>query len=80
MLKPQDRYKPNPKFGGRKERQGYVCGPYTWAQTAWCVAVKRDRRGVHVRDTKDMKDTTLSFNRNEWRAFVKSVKAGAFDI
>lgn len=80
--KPQARYKPNPKFKGRKEKDGFVCGNPTGKkhQPWWCVAVKRDSNGVHVRDTKDTMDTTLSFTKNEWKAFIKAVKDGEFDV
>lgn len=74
------RYKPSADFGGRKERKGFVCASGTWQDTAWCVAVKRGASGVHVRDTKDPSDKTLSFSRKEWDVFVKGVKDGEFDI
>jgi len=73
------RYKSNPAFDGRKERDGFVCGNPTQG-VLWCVAVKRDRKGVHLRDTKDPNDTTLSFTKGEWKAFVKAVKDGEFEV
>ena len=79
VRKIRGRYKPNPQYGGRKERDGYVCGDKSpWL--VWCVAVKRDARGVHVRDTKDPADKTLSFTKGEWKAFIGSVKEGQFDV
>jgi hypothetical protein len=77
----QDRYAPNPKFGGRKEKDGFVCSKITRKTILGqnCVAVKMDAEGVHLRDTKDPKDTTLSFTKEEWGAFTKGVKGGEFD-
>lgn len=47
----------------------------------YCVAVKKcGDFGVQVRDTKDDTDTTLTFTKKEWTAFVKGVKAGEFDL
>ena len=75
----EQRYFPNPKFNNRAERDGYVCASPTNG-VIWCVAAKIDSSGVRVRDTKDLKDTTLHFSHEEWRAFVKGVKLGEFDI
>lgn len=79
---PQSRYKPNLKFNGCKEKDGFVCGNPTGKKGApwWCVAVKLDDQGAHVRDTKDPNDTTLSFSKEEWKAFTKAVKNGEFDM
>jgi hypothetical protein len=76
----QGRYKPSPKWNGRKAHRGFVCGPGTWADTAWCVAVKRNKKTVQVRDTKDMTNTTLSFTKKEWQVFVQGIKDGSFDV
>lgn len=43
-----------------------------------CVAV-RIRDTIDVRDTKNPGGPTISFNKDEWSAFVKGVKAGEFD-
>lgn len=69
------RYKPNAE--GRKERAGFVCSGKTMCTA--CVAVKREN-GVHIRDTKDVSDTTLSFTNDEWKAFIDGVKNGEFDL
>lgn len=63
---------------GRKEREGFICSSAThkWFD---CVAVKIDG-DVQVRDTKDQSDTTLKFTKSEWKAFVKGVKSGEFDV
>ena len=64
---------------GRKEKDGFVTSSHTFLNAPNCVAVKRGDL-VQVRDTKDEGDTTLSFTSDEWKAFVKGVKAGEFDI
>ena len=46
----------------------------------WCVAVAVTPKGVAVRDTKDRRKRTLFFTRDEWRAFVRGVKNGEFEI
>ncbi|OGY33888.1 MAG: hypothetical protein A3C02_03860 [Candidatus Andersenbacteria bacterium RIFCSPHIGHO2_02_FULL_45_11] len=63
---------------GRKEKDGFVCSKGT-KPYFYCVAVKREN-GVHVRDTKDTNDTTLSFTNDEWKAFIEGVKNGEFDV
>lgn len=44
-----------------------------------CVAV-RIGETVDIRDTKNPNGPTLSFNKNEWAAFVKGVKNNEFDV
>lgn len=77
----QDRYVSNEKFGGCKEHDGFVCSSITrkGAIRTNCVAVKMCRKSVQIRDTKDDKDTTLSFTMSEWKAFIKGVKKGEFN-
>ena len=43
----------------------------------FCVAVKMEGDSVLVRDTKDPANTTLTYIRGEWDAFVKG---GEFDL
>jgi len=78
-MKAKQRYQHNAKFGGRKEKDGFVCSSATWK---WfdCVAVKINGNGVQIRDTKDLSDVTLNYTRSEWNAFIKGVKAGEFDV
>ena len=45
-----------------------------------CVAVAIRPQGVAVRSTKDKSKTTLFFGKGEWRAFVKGVKNGEFEL
>lgn len=71
-------YKPN--ADGRKEKDGFITSSFTFYDPKFaCVAVKIDG-DIQVRDTKDPNDTTLTFNQDEWRAFVKGIKAGEFDL
>jgi putative sterol carrier protein len=72
----RERYKPNAR--GVKERDGFVCSEKTMCTA--CVAVKRAEDGVHIRDTKDAADATLSFTNEEWKAFIEGVKNGEFDV
>lgn len=46
----------------------------------WCVQVADKPEGVAVRDSKDPSKTTLFFTHDEWKAFVKGVKGGEFDV
>ena len=79
--KARGRYKPNPAFGGRKEKDGFLCSTLTRPCGGhWCVAVKVGSSRVQVRDTKDVSDKTLSFSRNEWKTFIAGVKKGEFDL
>jgi hypothetical protein len=46
-----------------------------------CVEVARFTDGrVQVRDTKDPDQTTLSFNKKEWQAFLAGVHNNEFSI
>lgn len=45
-----------------------------------CVSVKISDDKVQVRDTKDPSKTTLTFDHNEWKAFISGVKNGEFDV
>jgi hypothetical protein len=77
----QHRYLPNPKYSGRKERDGFVCSTTTGpGNDPICVAVKIDSGNVQIRDTKDAQDVTLTFTREEWGAFINGVKNGEFEV
>jgi len=45
-----------------------------------CVAVAIRPEGVAVRSTKDTSKTTLFFGKGEWRAFLKGVRNGEFEL
>ena len=69
---------------GRKvDKDGFMCASISGGlrNPLWfCVSVKRDTDGVQVRDTKDPTKTTLSFTRDEWKAFIEGVKKGEFEL
>lgn len=53
----------------------------TFSDNGGCVSIARFEDGsVKVRDTKDATQTTLSYTKKEWRAFLLGVRAGEFDI
>jgi hypothetical protein len=45
-----------------------------------CVEVGVRDGLIRVRDSKDRERGELTFNANEWDAFVRGVKAGEFDF
>lgn len=46
-----------------------------------CVSVAKFADGsVKVRDTKDQSNTTLTYTKDEWKAFLGGVKSGEFDV
>lgn len=48
-----------------------------------CVRVLVDKKGVAIRDSKNegkKKQTTLFFNKEEWKAFTDGVKNNEFNI
>jgi len=45
-----------------------------------CVEVAIREDIVGVRDSKDLKKTTLTFSRDEWEVFIQGVKNGEFDL
>lgn len=53
----------------------------SFSNSAGCVEVARFADGsVQVRDTKDKSKTTLTFNRQEWIAFLQGVRNSEFEI
>lgn len=53
----------------------------SYCDTGTCVEVgHKDPDTVLVRDSKNWNSPVLTFNREEWIAFVKGVKAGEFDL
>jgi len=44
-----------------------------------CVEVRIQRDLAQIRDAKDQDGPWLTFDRQEWSAFVAGVKAGEFD-
>lgn len=46
-----------------------------------CVAVRIGVDGsVDIRDTKNVDGPTITYNRDEWDAFIQGVKLGEFDV
>jgi hypothetical protein len=60
-------------------------GEFRWrkstrsAANGACVEIAETPVGVLVRDSKDAEGPRLEFGSASWRAFVSSVRAGAFD-
>jgi hypothetical protein len=44
-----------------------------------CVEVDQAGSEVYVRDSKDPDGPVLVFSHDEWQAFIRGVKAEAFD-
>lgn len=44
-----------------------------------CVEVERGEQGAAIRDAKNPDSAVLRFTEDEWRAFVRGVRAGEFD-
>ena len=60
---------------------GSPFGPLTWrtsskSQGTNCVEVAADVDAVFVRDSKDRGGPVLGFSRQEWSAFLSSLKSG----
>ncbi|MFI7586486.1 DUF397 domain-containing protein [Spongisporangium articulatum] len=62
---------------GRLESNGWQVSSY--CAGSGCVEVQRGDE-VRVRDAKTTASPVLTFDRDEWRAFVAGVKAGEFDV
>jgi hypothetical protein len=45
-----------------------------------CVMVRDTGRLVEVKDSKDPDGLVLTFNRDEWAAFIDGAKGGEFDL
>ncbi|MCW8206083.1 DUF397 domain-containing protein [Verminephrobacter aporrectodeae subsp. tuberculatae] len=60
--------------------EGFKKSSFSSSAAYCCVSVQIDPEKVLVRDTKDTFNTTLTFNHNEWKAFIKGVKGGEFDV
>jgi hypothetical protein len=51
----------------------------TLCNSGSCVEVAGTQAGVAVRDSKQSNGPLLHYTADEWRAFVRGVKAGEFD-
>lgn len=52
----------------------------TFSEQGDCVEVAQDSEGVRVRDSKDPDGPQLAFSPSEWRAFLRGVQAGQFEV
>ena len=68
--------------GRRVDTEGYAVGTPTIITNMrlTCVSVKMEELAVKVRNSNDPTKTTCEFTKDEWRAFVKGVKKGEFDV
>ena len=68
--------------GQKVDEDGFVTANKSWfTGIRWCcVSVKISDDKVQVRDTKDPAKTTLTFDHDEWRAFLTGAKDGEFDL
>ncbi len=58
------------------EKEGFKLSSMT--HKCCCVAVRVGDM-IDLRDTKNPMGPTLSFNKDEWSAFINGVKAGEFE-
>lgn len=58
--------------------EGFKLSSYT--HKCCCVAVRIRGNMVDIRDTKNPNGPTISYNKKEWRAFLKGVKNNEFDV
>jgi len=80
-MKKSQRYRKLP-LKARVDEDGFAVasGTIITNQRLTCVAVKIKGDMVHVRDTKDLAKTTLSFSRDEWETFLAGVKHNEFNL
>lgn len=45
-----------------------------------CVETAFEEEKVHIRNSQDPSQKTITFSRGEWSSFVKGVKAGEFNL
>jgi hypothetical protein len=45
-----------------------------------CAEVRQHDDAVQVRDSKNPTGPVLTFDRDQWRAFIDAAKAGEFDL
>jgi len=62
----------------KKLDKGFKTSSKCFSFPTVCVAVKRTKGGVLVKDTKT--EEVLSFSNDEFSAFIAGVKDGEFDV
>lgn len=58
----------------------YEAASVRWGSFDVCVSVARKNGIVAVRNSNDPEKKTVLFTNMEWKAFVKGVKADAFNV
>jgi len=53
----------------------WVTSRYSDTDGGNCVQVRRIRRAVQVRDSKDLGGPVITFTTAEWRAFISAIKS-----
>ncbi len=67
--------------GQKVDEEGFTTSSITYiTNRRTCVSVKIGDRDVKVRNTEDQTKKTLSFNHQEWAAFITGAKNGEFDL
>jgi hypothetical protein len=51
-----------------------------WGGVTRCVEVAQEHNLIAVRDSKNPNKGHLTFDKEEWDAFLKGAKAGEFDL
>ncbi|PIR45447.1 MAG: hypothetical protein COV09_01415 [Candidatus Vogelbacteria bacterium CG10_big_fil_rev_8_21_14_0_10_50_13] len=67
--------------GQKIDEEGFATSSVTYiTNRRTCVSVKIENKDVKVRNTEDPTKKTLSFNHQEWTAFIEGAKNGEFDF
>lgn len=61
-------------------RERWIRSRYCSGANSTCVEVSMEIDGVGVRDGKENAGPVLFFNSEEWRTFVRGVRAGDFSV
>jgi hypothetical protein len=62
------------------DREGLTWRRSSYCNSTTCVEVAHDRDRVLVRDSKIQNGPALEFSLPEWRAFLRGVFDGEFDL
>lgn len=60
--------------------EDFIKSSFCDAPSGHCVLVAQKNNLVAVRDSKDISQATLVFDKDEWKAFIEGVKVGEFDV
>jgi Domain of unknown function (DUF397) len=64
----------DPKSSEQRWQRPTICA------SSSCVEVATIGDTIAIRDSKDPESPVLTYDRDEWQAFVAGVKAGEFDL